>query len=284
MSAVLKDGILLVNKPAGMTSFDVVYKVRKLLNAEKVGHTGTLDPNATGLLVMLVNKAVKANQFLVHATKEYIAELQLGKHTDTKDIWGKVLAEKEVAYPTEAQIKATFKRFLGPQTQQVPIVSSVRIEGKRLYEYHREETEIELPIREIEIFELELLSTIPTLRFRVVCSSGTYIRSLCEDLAKDWDQLGCLAALIRTKVDEFHVDQAVTLEQIANGGGEIYPVLSALSYKVVQAPSVVDVKNGKLLAIERSDDFISVVDGSTLLAIYRYDEAKGAYACVRGLW
>ena len=284
MSAVLKDGILLVNKPAGMTSFDVVYKVRKLLQAEKVGHTGTLDPNATGLLVMLVNKAVKANQFLVHATKEYIAELQLGQLTDTKDIWGKVLAEKPIVFPTEEQVTSTFQRFIGLQHQQVPIVSSVRVDGKRLYEYHREETEVDLPVREIEIFELELLSLTPNLRFRVVCSAGTYIRSLCEDLAKDLDQYGCLSALVRTKVDDFRVDQAVTLEQIANGEGEIHPVLRALTYKVVQAPSVIDVKNGKLLAIERSDDLISVVDGSTLLAIYRYDEAKGAYVCVRGLW
>lgn len=284
MSAVLKDGILLVNKPAGMTSFDVVYKVRKLLNAEKVGHTGTLDPNATGLLVMLINKAVKANQFLVHATKEYIAELQFGQLTDTKDVWGKVIAEKPVVLPTEAQVQATFKAFLGVQKQQVPAVSSVRIDGKRLYEYHRDEESVELPIRDIEIFELELLSLHPTLKFRVVCSSGTYIRSLCEDLAKAWDQYGCLLSLVRTKVDDFGVENAVTLEQLANGTPQILPVLTALHYKVVQAPSVIDVKNGKLLTIERTEDTLSVVDGSTLLAIYRYDEAKAAYACVRGLW
>ena len=281
---MLKDGLLLVNKPAGMTSFDVVYKVRKLLGAEKVGHTGTLDPNATGLLVMLINKAVKANQFLVHATKEYIAELQLGQLTDTKDIWGEVLAEKPVVYPSEATIRSTFERLIGKQVQQVPVVSSVRIDGKRLYEYHRDGESVELPSREIEIFAMELLQTTPTLRFRVVCSSGTYIRTLCEDVAKAWDQYGCLSALHRTKVDHFSVDQALTLESIAKGEITLWPLLEALPYKVVQAPSVTDVKNGKLLAIERTDDLISVVDGSTLLAIYRYNEAKSAYACVRGLW
>lgn len=284
MKAMLKDGILLLNKPAGMTSFDVVYKVRKLLNAEKVGHTGTLDPNATGLLVMLINKAVKANQFLVHATKEYVAELRLGQLTDTKDIWGKVLAEKPVVFPTEAEIRATFQRFLGVQKQQVPLVSSVRIDGKRLYEYHREEQAVELPIREIEIFELELLSLGPDIRFRVVCSAGTYVRSLCEDLARSWNQYGCLSALTRTKVDQLRLEDAYTLDDLASETFEIHPVLSALSYKIVQAPSVTDVKNGKLITIERTDDFISVVDGSTLLAIYRYDETKAAYACVRGLW
>jgi tRNA pseudouridine55 synthase len=284
MMSVLKDGILLVNKPAGMTSFDVVYKVRKLLGAEKVGHTGTLDPNATGLLVMLINKAVKANQFLVHATKEYIAEMRLGQLTDTKDIWGEVLAEKAIVYPDEATIRSTFQTMIGKQLQQVPVVSSVRIDGKRLYEYHRDGEAVELPSREIEIFEMELLEASPTLRFRVVCSSGTYIRSLCEDLARAWDQYGCLSALVRTKVDHYSVENALTLESIATGDYLLLPLLEALPYKVVQAPSVTDIKNGKLLAIERTEDLISVVDGSTLLAIYRYNEAKSAYTCVRGLW
>jgi tRNA pseudouridine55 synthase len=281
---VLKDGVLLVNKPAGMTSFDVVYKVRKLLGAEKVGHTGTLDPNATGLLVLLINKAVKANQFLVHATKEYVAEMRLGQLTDTKDIWGEVLAEKPAVYPSDATIRSTFQGLIGKQLQQVPVVSSVRIDGKRLYEYHRSGESVELPSREIEIFEMELLESSPTLRFRVVCSSGTYIRSLCEDLAKAWDQYGCLSALKRTKVDHYSVDRAITLESISEGDYALLPLLDALPYKVVQAPSVTDIKNGKLLAIERTDDLISVVDGSTLLAIYRYNEAKSAYTCVRGLW
>lgn len=281
---MLTDGLLLVNKPAGMTSFDVVYKVRKMLGAEKVGHTGTLDPNATGLLVMLINKAVKANQFLVHATKEYVAEMQLGQLTDTKDIWGEVLATKPVIPPTNAAILATFESMIGRQLQKVPVVSSVRIAGKHLYEYHREGETVELPVREIEIHALELLETTPNIRFRVVCSSGTYIRSLCEDLASAWDQYGCLSALTRTKVDQLKLEDAVTLSQIAEGEITILPLLSALPYKLVQAPSVTDVKNGKLLSIERTDDIISVVDGSTLLAIYRYDEAKTAYVCVRGLW
>lgn len=278
------DGILLVHKPAGMTSFDVVYKVRKLLSADKVGHTGTLDPNATGLLVVLINKAVKANQFLVNATKEYVAELRLGQITDSKDIWGNVLAKNEVVHPSEAQIRDTFKLFVGKQLQQVPIISSVRIEGKRLYEYHREHQPIDLPQREIEILELELLNSTPDIRFRVVCSSGTYVRSLCEDLAKSWNQYGSMSSLVRTRVDSLRLDQAVTLQQLAKGEYSLLPLISVLPYKVVQASSVSDVKNGKLLTIERSDEIITVVDESSVLAIYRYDEIKGAYACVRGLW
>lgn len=278
------EGVLLVHKPAGMTSFDVVYKVRKLLSAEKVGHTGTLDPNATGLLVVLINKAVKANQFLVHATKEYVAELRLGLITDTKDIWGSVLAEQTISRPNEEQIQATFNQFIGKQIQQVPVVSSVKIDGKRLYEYHREQQTVNLPQREIEIKELELISSVPDIRFRVVCSSGTYVRSLCEDLAKSWNQYGCLASLVRTRVDSLRLDEAVTLEQLAKGEYSLRSLMSVLPYKVVQAPSISDVKNGKLLMIERSDDVIMVVDGPTVLAIYRYDELRRAYACVRGLW
>jgi len=279
-----QDGILLVYKEKGLTSFDLVNRIKRSLKLEKIGHTGTLDPNAEGLMVVLFNKTTKANQFLVHDTKEYIASLRLGIKTNTKDIWGTILEEEDAQMPSEAQIKAVFAHFTGISQQEVPMVSAVRVNGKRLHEYHREGIEVTQPIRDVEIFELELLKIDREIHFRVVCGSGTYIRSLCEDIATELGTIGVMSSLLRSKVGHFELKDGVKMDQIVAGNYTLIPLSEGLPYKKIQAESVIDIKNGKILSRDYDDEMIAVMDHDEVLAIYGWNEKKNAYASVRGLW
>ncbi|NTW95038.1 MAG: tRNA pseudouridine(55) synthase TruB [Erysipelotrichaceae bacterium] len=278
------DGILLVYKEKGLTSFDLVNRIKRGLKLDKIGHTGTLDPNAEGLMLVLFNQTTKANQFLVHDTKEYIASLRLGLKTDTKDIWGEILEEADYTMPNQKEIKAVFEKFLGLQAQEVPMVSAVRVNGKRLHEYHREGIEVTQPIREIEILELELLKVDKDIKFRVVCGSGTYIRTLCEDIAAEFNTIGVMSDLVRTKVGSFSIKDAVKLDQVIAGNYKLLELKDVLPYKKVQATSVIDIKNGKILALEYDSPFITVMDQDEVLAVYGWNEKKDAYTSVRGLW
>jgi len=242
-----QDGILLVYKEKGLTSFDLVNHIKRSLKLEKVGHTGTLDPNAEGLMLVLFNQTTKANQFLVHDTKEYIASLRLGIKTDTKDIWGTLLEEKAFTMPSHESVLTVFKQFMGQREQTVPMVSAVRVNGKRLHEYHREGLEVIIPKRMIEIYELELLKIDQDITFRVVCGSGTYIRSLCEDLALEFGTVGCMSGLLRTKVGSFELKDAVKFDQIVAGNYTLIPLKDGLPYKKVHVDNVTDIKNGKIL-------------------------------------
>ena len=183
------DGILVVNKPIGYTSRDIVNIVGKILNIKKIGHTGTLDPIATGVLVLCIGKATKLVEILTSTEKEYIAEVTLGLNTDTLDNTGKILTEQIVHFEKE-QIVETLNSMLGFYNQEVPIYSAVKLNGKKMYEYARENKEINLPKRTVEIKKIELSSDIKyengktIFEFRCLVSKGTYIRSLCEDIAK----------------------------------------------------------------------------------------------------
>ncbi len=182
------DGILIVNKPKNCTSHDVVYKVKKITN-QKVGHTGTLDPMATGVLPLLIGKGTLCSKYLIEHDKIYKATIQLGKRTTTSDQEGEIIEEQEVGdnaldfkYITEK-----LKEFLGKQIQTPPIYSAIKVNGKKLYEYARKGQNIEVPKREIEIYEIELLNVDKQnkkIEYKVHCSKGTYIRSLCEDIGK----------------------------------------------------------------------------------------------------
>lgn len=180
------DGILLINKPAGYTSHDIVGIVRKKLHTKKVGHCGTLDPDATGVLVVCVNKATKAIQFLMSDTKFYRATLSLGKSTDTYDASGKVLEEKEVGALSENQVIDVLNSFMGKSKQKPPIYSAIKVNGKKLYEYARNGEEVEIKERNIEIMMIKMISfSNNEIVFDVKCSKGTYIRSLCVDIAQN---------------------------------------------------------------------------------------------------
>jgi tRNA pseudouridine55 synthase len=182
----IMDGIILINKPKEWTSHDIVNKVKKILN-EKVGHTGTLDPMATGVLPLLVGKGTLCSKYLINHNKTYKVKLELGKKTDTADTEGKIVEEKEVTNKMleETVIKEVLNKFLGKQEQIPPIYSAIKVNGKKLYEYARKGQTVEIKPRQIEIYSIELLSidkNLKQIEFKVSCSKGTYIRSLCEDI------------------------------------------------------------------------------------------------------
>ena len=180
------DGIILINKPKEWTSHDIVNKVKKILN-EKVGHTGTLDPMATGVLPLLVGKGTLCSKYLINHNKTYKVKLELGKKTDTADTEGKIVEEKEVTNKMleKTVIKEVLNKFLGKQEQIPPIYSAIKVNGKKLYEYARKGQTVKIKPRQIEIYSIELLSIdkkLKQIEFDVSCSKGTYIRSLCEDI------------------------------------------------------------------------------------------------------
>lgn len=211
------DGIIIINKPSGCTSHDIVSKIRKELNIKKVGHTGTLDPLATGVLPILLGGGTKLSKYLINHDKEYIATITLGVRTDTGDIEGKIIEKKEIAEISEIQIKEVLESFKGKQQQIPPMYSAIKVKGKKLYEYARNGEKIEIEPRNIEIYNIELLGfSQKEITIKVSCSKGTYIRTLCEDIAIKLNTLGTMSALQRTKVGEFKLEQAITIEELTN--------------------------------------------------------------------
>ena len=212
------DGILIINKPKGRTSHDIVAKVRKIMN-NKVGHTGTLDPNAIGVLPLLIGKGTLCSQYLIEHDKVYEVVLKLGIKTDTADGEGKIIEERDVSASIleEKNIKNVLNEFLGKQEQIPPIYSAIKINGKKLYEYARKGQEVEIKPRQIEIYKCELNKIDQEekeIYFTVHCSKGTYIRSLCEDIANKLGTIGYMKELKRTKVGKFEIKQSVTVEEL----------------------------------------------------------------------
>ena len=208
------NGIINIYKEAGFTSFDVVAKMRGILKIKKIGHTGTLDPDATGVLPVCIGNGTKLVELLAEHDKEYIAELILGIATDTQDISGKVIKTGEVKV-TREEVAKTVKDFVGEYMQVPPMYSALKVNGKKLYELAREGKEVERKARPVCFHEIEILSMeLPVVKLRVVCSKGTYIRTLCNDIG---EKLGCFAAmksLIRTRVGCFGIEEAVTLREL----------------------------------------------------------------------
>lgn len=213
------DGILIVNKEKGYTSHDVVGKLRKILGIKQIGHTGTLDPNATGVLPILIGKATKASQYLMEHDKTYIATLKLGERTNTLDGEGEIVEKQtiEESLLDKNKIDAVLQTFLGKQEQIPPMYSAIKIKGKKLYEYAKQGKEIKREPRSIEIYEILLKKVNKEKKeiiFEVHCSKGTYIRVLCEDIAKKIGTIGYMKELERTEVTPFTIKQALTLQQI----------------------------------------------------------------------
>jgi tRNA pseudouridine55 synthase len=211
-------GVVIVDKPAGITSHDAVDRVRKLLGERKAGHTGTLDPMATGVLAVCVGEATKIASFLAGDDKVYEATMRLGVRTDTLDMTGQVLAEQQPR-ATDADVKAVLAAFAGTITQVPPQYSAVKVRGKALYKWARKGIRVEAPAREVEIREILLQGIeLPRVRFSVTCSKGTYIRTLCADMG---DRLGCGAALEqlrRTRSGIFREEDAVRLDGDSDDG------------------------------------------------------------------
>ena len=212
-------GIIIINKPKGFTSQDVVSKVKKILNIKKAGHTGTLDPMATGVLPVLLGNYTKLSKYLIEHNKTYIAKISLGKKTSTGDVEGEIIEQKEVNSEifVEERLKEVLKSFLGKQEQIPPMYSAIKVDGKKLYEYARQGIEVEVKSRDIEIYDIDLLNFNKEnleIEFVVSCSKGTYIRVLCEDIAKKLGTVGYMSELKRILVDKFSIDDAIDFETL----------------------------------------------------------------------
>lgn len=214
------DGVLVVNKPAGMTSFDVVSRVRRKLGVRKAGHGGTLDPMATGVLAVCINEATKISQFLAADSKDYVATALLGVETDTLDLQGKILSRSGCDVSAD-RIREAVLRLKGKHLQAPPAFSAVKHKGKPLYKSARQGIYIEKPARDIEIFHVELREiNLPYVNFFISCSKGTYIRSICADLGERLGTKACMAGLERTRSGPFSLERAVGLESLGNGSFE----------------------------------------------------------------
>lgn len=279
--------IIFVNKPKGITSFDVCYKLRKVLNTKHIGHSGTLDPNASGVMVIASDKDTKALQFLKKDTKEYIATCTIGIKTDTLDIEGNVIEKLDNPYiPSIDEIKSVFNKFIGKSKQKPPMYSAIHVDGKRLYDLARKNIEVDIKEREIEIFEIELLSLKDNVfSFRCLVSSGTYIRVLLEDILKDLNTIGVLSDLVRTKSGNVTIDECFSLDSIEKGNYKEHTSFDILKdmYYVYNKANIKDVLDGKPIKDSSlNDDYILISDNNKAIAIYKKDKDK--YTCVRGLF
>lgn len=279
------DAVILLNKPAGMTSFDAVAKCRKIFHERKIGHTGTLDPEASGLMIILLGKYTKLLPYCVKNHKAYQAILKLGKMTDTEDIWGTVINTKTPSIHTEAEIANAVQSLTGDILQVPPMYSALKKDGKKLYEYARQGIEIEREARPVHISSLEVEKIDETnYRMNAVVSSGTYIRTLIADFGKQLNELAIMSSLVRTKIEHLSLKDACTFEDLESGDSFLSPLqVIDPTYKIVETDQVVDIKNGKRIKLDIQDPQVIFTSKGELLAAYALQE-DGLYHCLRGLF
>lgn len=228
------NGLLVVNKPKNKTSRDVVNELNHIFSFKKIGHTGTLDPLATGVLVCLFGKYTKLVNLITSYEKEYVATIKLGIKTDTLDITGNIIDKKEVNI-TKEKIEEVFNNFPKKYYQTVPLYSAIKINGKKLYEYARNNEKVILPKREVNIYKLELLEYNNTIiKFKALVSKGTYIRSLIDDLMHNLNTYGVMQELIRTKQGNFTLNDSYTLEDIKNNNYKLLNIKEFLDYPIIE--------------------------------------------------
>lgn len=266
------NGILIVNKPQDFTSRDVVNKVGGILKTKKIGHTGTLDPIATGVLVICIGNTTKLCEVLTSEYKEYIATIKLGIKTDTLDTTGEIIERKDFNI-TEPQIIEVLSSFLGKSTQVTPIYSAVKVNGKKLYEYAREGIKVELPTREINITNIELISfNNDEIVFKTTVSKGTYIRALIDDICKKLNTVGTMSSLIRTKQGNFKIEESYTIEDIEKGNYKLITIEEALSNLetiTIDEETYNKIKNGSIIEKTFSNDIANLVYENKIVAIYQ---------------
>ncbi len=279
------DGILIINKPKNYTSHDVVNIARKALGTKRVGHIGTLDPNATGVLVLCVDKATKLVKYYENHSKKYLATIKLGLKTDTDDITGKVIDEGSVEGITDEQIQETLQTFLGKQKQVPPNYSAVKIKGKKLYELARRDFIIpDIDPREVEVYSFADFSVTErgqyiTFQVTVHVSKGTYIRAIARDLGEMLGCFGTLQDLERTEIEKFKLKDAISIEDLKAGKYEVKEPFQFLNLPsiTVEGNYRALIANGRLLdpdLFETKLDTIIYSKDQEVLAIYYYDEAK----------
>ena len=273
------NGILMVNKPSGITSRDVVNIVGKTLNTKKVGHTGTLDPMATGVSVLCLGNALKVCELITTNDKEYIAKVILGIETETLDTTSPIINTKKTNI-TKEEIEKVLNSFKGSYLQEVPKYSAVKINGKKLYEYAREGKEIELPKKMVTIYDIQLISDITyyndttSFYIKTTVSKGTYIRSLIRDIGYKLNTYGCMDSLERTRQGIFNIDNSYTLEEIKNNNYKLLSIeksLPNIPLVEVDNKTLFKIRNGVKLKKFFTGDMAIIKDKNKVVAIYKND-------------
>ena len=286
------DGVLNIRKEKGYTSFDVVAKLRGILHMKKIGHTGTLDPEAEGVLPVVLGKATKLVDLLTEKQKTYEALLHLGLETDTQDMTGTVLEEKPVEV-TEEEVRTVIRSFLGEQQQIPPMYSALKVDGKKLYELAREGKTVERKPRAVQFYEIEIKKiALPYVRFSVTCSKGTYIRTLCHDIGQKLGCGGCMEELLRTRSGNFVWEDSMTLAQVEEAvrNGTIGDRVISIGQVLKDYPEIFCTRegdrlleNGNALAErfvrgEHKEGWVRMCDSQGgFKGIYQWDEVKKRY-------
>ncbi len=288
------NGVLNILKPPGMTSHDIVYYVRKRAKTKKVGHTGTLDPEAAGVLPICIGKATKAVQYITDKNKKYRANIKFGIVTDTYDKYGKIISQKTVPIINKDMLMGIFKQFIGKIEQIPPIYSAIKVEGKKLYQYALEGESIEIQSRKVEIYDIQLIDIISAdeVMLDVHCSKGTYIRSLCYDIG---EVIGCgahMSQLVRLESAPFTINDSYTIEEIDKAASEnklidfIKPVDSIfinLEVVIIKPSARNSIMNGNPIYEMGIIEGLDKYQNDTMVRIYDNDEFLGlgliVYSC-----
>lgn len=291
------DGVIVIRKEKGFTSHDVVAKLRGILHMKKIGHTGTLDPDAEGVLPVALGKATRLVDMITDKEKTYEAVMRLGVVTDTQDMSGTVLSQTTELSVTEEELCTVVSSFVGDYMQVPPMYSALKVNGKKLYELAREGKTVERKPRPVHFYEIEILDiSFPLVRFRVICSKGTYIRTLCHDIG---EKLGCGAAmesLLRTKVGRFTLDDAITLAQTEEAvqEGTIESKILGIEEILAEYPRVCCTKEGDRLLANGNPLVQALVDAQekkgwirmcssegSFSGVYQWDEKRNRYFPVK---
>ena len=283
------NGVLVINKERGWTSRDVCNKLQSIFHTKSVGHTGTLDPFAEGVLLVTINKANKISQFIEHYKKTYVATLKLGKSTSTGDLNGEPLEVKEVPQLSKERIEEVLNKFLGKIMQVPPMTSAVHYQGRKLYEIAHEGVTVEREAREVEVFDIKLVSyTEDTIVFECTVSKGTYIRVLGEEIAIELGTVGHLERLLRTKVGDITLDKAIKIADVTEDTPLIREKDILTFYQQIKVDGITlkRVKDGMTLQFnEAKEDTILILDeNDDTVAIYVRANNRNYYRCLRGLW
>lgn len=276
--------LILIYKEENMTSHDVVNMARRSLKTKRIGHTGTLDPNATGLMVLAINKATKLVNYLQYDDKEYIVQMAFGQMSDTQDQWGTIVKEQDVMPFSKEELERVLQSFVGDVIQTPPIYSAIKVKGKKLYEYARNNEPVDIPSRTIMIKEIELLDFDDEYKFRVVCSAGTYIRTLVSDIAEKLNNIGFMTSLVRTRVGSMHLEDANSIEQLKVGDVQFIDFEEVLSeYPKIEYHTAADIFNGRRIELESKDDLVIITIDKVSVAFYEREHNQ-TFKCKRGLW
>lgn len=270
------NGLLVVNKPKNYTSRDVVNVLNKVFNTKAIGHIGTLDPLATGVLVCLIGKYTKLNNLLTMHNKEYIADFKLGILTDTLDATGRVLDTSNNFIKKEKLVRA-LKKFKKTYMQEVPMYSAVKVNGRKLYDYARHDEEVVPPKKRVTIYDIELLDyEYDDVKIRCTVSKGTYIRALIRDICRYLKTYGVMTGLVRTKINDFKIEDAYTLDEIRNGNYKLLSLEDFLDFKVIDLDedNLNRIKNGNIYCDRENDYILFKYLNEDIALYYRINEEE----------